>query len=225
MLFWTVLCLAVLCSQSLGADHTSVADEFNDALDEGLQSVRVLIQNTESHLPSAVNKAFDYLNRLQDKPNGDSVAEAANALYETAKNTITQVSAETEAVFSKLSVLTDQLKLPQNILQLIADHHSLQDFLIKEAREAFSQTIRSHRLGSSKADEKLASFLQQKTNAIKQAVTSIGSAVHDVIGHLQNSANSSLSKESVENVLSSGMKTLGSAVIYAQEEIKDAMSH
>lgn len=59
MLFWTVLCLAVLCSQSLGADHTSVADEFNDALDEGLQSVRVLIQNIESHLPSAVNKAFD----------------------------------------------------------------------------------------------------------------------------------------------------------------------
>lgn len=135
-----------------------------------------------------------YVNSLHS----DSVAEAANALYETAKNTITQVSAETEAVFSKLSVLTDQLKLPQNILQLIgeklhpldirqmlyiwyiyiyresclwnflADHHSLQDFLIKEAREAFSQTIRSHRLGSSKADEKLASFLQQKTNAIKQ---------------------------------------------------------
>lgn len=51
----------------------------------------------------------------------DSVAEAANALYETAKNTITQVSAETEAVFSKLSVLTDQLKLPQNILQLIGE--------------------------------------------------------------------------------------------------------
>lgn len=58
MLFWTILCLAVMSCQSLGADHTSVADEFNDALEEGLQSVRVLIQNTESHLPSAVNKAF-----------------------------------------------------------------------------------------------------------------------------------------------------------------------
>lgn len=223
MLFWTILCLAVMSCQSLGADHTSVADEFNDALEEGLQSVRVLIQNTESHLPSAVNKAFDYFNRLQDKPNG--VAEAANALYETAKNTVTQVSAETEAIFSKLSVLTDQPRLPQNILQLIADHHNLQDFLIKEAREAFSQTIRTHHLGSSKADEKLASFLQQKTNAIKQAVTSIASAVHDVIGHLQNSANSSLSKEAVENILRSGMETLGFAIVFAQEEIKDAMSH
>lgn len=223
MLFWTILCLAVLSCQSLGADQTSVVDEFNDALEEGLQSVRVLIQNTESHLPSAVNKAFDYFNRLQDKPNG--VAAAANALYETAKNTVTQVSAETEAIFSKLSVLTDQLRLRQNILQLIADHHNLQDFLIKEAREAFSQTIRTHHLGSSKADEKLASFLQQKTNAIKQAVTSIASAVHDVIGHLQNSANSSLSKEAVENILRSGMETLGFAIVFAQEEIKDAMSH
>lgn len=53
-------------------------------------------------------------------------------------------------------------------LEFLADHHNLQDFLIKEAREAFSQTIRTHHLGSSKADEKLASFLQQKTNAIKQ---------------------------------------------------------
>lgn len=53
------MCLAVLSCQSLGADQTSVVDEFNDALEEGLQSVRVLIQNTESHLPSAVNKAFD----------------------------------------------------------------------------------------------------------------------------------------------------------------------
>lgn len=52
--------------------------------------------------------------------------------------------------------------------EFLADHHNLQDFLIKEAREAFSQTIRTHHLGSSKADEKLASFLQQKTNAIKQ---------------------------------------------------------
>lgn len=49
------------------------------------------------------------------------MAEAANALYETAKNTVTQVSAETEAIFSKLSVLTDQPRLPQNILQLIGE--------------------------------------------------------------------------------------------------------
>lgn len=55
----------------------------------------------------------------------DSVAEAANALYETAKNTVTQVSAETEAIFSKLSVLTDQLRLPQNILQLIGERFIL----------------------------------------------------------------------------------------------------
>lgn len=59
MLFWTILCLSVLSCQSLGAEHSGVADEFNDALEEGLQSVRVLVQNTESHLPSAVNKAFD----------------------------------------------------------------------------------------------------------------------------------------------------------------------
>lgn len=55
----------------------------------------------------------------------DSVAEAANALYETAKNTVTQVSAETEAIFSKLSVLTDQPRLPQNILQLIGERFIL----------------------------------------------------------------------------------------------------
>lgn len=55
----------------------------------------------------------------------DSVAEAANALYETAKNTVTQVSAETEAIFSKLSVLTDQLRLRQNILQHIGERFIL----------------------------------------------------------------------------------------------------
>lgn len=61
MLLVTVLSLAILQCQCLSptADLSGLVDEFNDALESGLDSVNQLIQNTGDHLPAAINQAFD----------------------------------------------------------------------------------------------------------------------------------------------------------------------
>ena len=64
MLFVAVLCVVAVQCQALENAHPGGSEEFNDVLAEGLQAVRSLLQNTETNLPSAVNKAFDCEYRL-----------------------------------------------------------------------------------------------------------------------------------------------------------------
>ncbi|XP_062614603.1 uncharacterized protein LOC134276358 [Saccostrea cucullata] len=227
MLLVPLFGLAILQCLVVGAELTDTVNKFNDALDAGLDGVKVLIQNAEDHLPSAINQAFEYLDRLQKKPTG--VTHVTKSIFETAKNTISQIQSETEKLFNALRVSSDNLKLPENILQLIAKHHEQQDQLIKKARQDIADFLAASNLRATKADEKLASYLQHKTNALKQVVTSVGSAVNGIVGNLQNIENSSLQKDVLEarisHVLQTGQKTIESAVSFANEEIKDAMSH
>ncbi|XP_078310950.1 uncharacterized protein LOC111136197 isoform X3 [Crassostrea virginica] len=223
MLLVAVLCVVAVQCQAQGNAHPGGSEEFNDVLAEGLHVVRSLLQNTETNLPSAVNKAFDYMNRLQHEPK--SVAAAAKSLYESATKAVAQVSTEVEAIFNTFKSSSDDLKVLQQLPQSIADHHAKLDLLIKSAKREFSSFLAAYGCGVSKADEHLASFLQHKTNAIKQAVTTIGSAVQDAISDLHHTANSSLQKGAVGELTRFGLKTLGSAVTYAKEEIKDATTH
>lgn len=64
MLFVAVLCVVAVQCQALENAHPGGSEEFNDVLAEGLHVVRSLLQNTETNLPSAVNKAFDCEYRL-----------------------------------------------------------------------------------------------------------------------------------------------------------------
>ena len=67
MLFVAVLCVVAVQCQAQGNAHpggSGGSEEFNDVLAEGLHVVRSLLQNTETNLPSAVNKAFDCEYRL-----------------------------------------------------------------------------------------------------------------------------------------------------------------
>ena len=68
------------------------------------------------------------------------------------------------------------ISLRLNILYHLADHHAKLDLLIKNAMREFSSFLAAYGCGVSKADEHLASFLQHKTNAIKQVVHTINQA-------------------------------------------------
>ncbi|XP_048747248.2 uncharacterized protein LOC125659574 isoform X2 [Ostrea edulis] len=228
MLLVTVLSLAILQCQCLSptADLSGLVDEFNDALESGLDSVNQLIQNTGDHLPAAINQAFDYLKKIERR---QSITKAANSMFESTNSIISQIKSESEKFFNELRVFSDDLKFPENILKLIVDHHAKQDFHVEKVRRDIGQFLTVHHLEVSKADEKVASYIQHKTNAIKQIVTSLGSAVNDINDSLRNMVHSPVHEEllnqRIVQALSSGLKNLGSAVLFAREEMKDAMSH